>query len=94
MSIAPIKDRARRIYHIARAKHAWRRVHFPAMWRNHLTATHEFQLLDVLRDIRTVLTLILIVLAYGVFNQPRPITVNVERGETANSLLTGERDAA
>lgn len=94
MSDTPIKDRALRIHHIAQARKAWRRVHLPAMWRNHLTASHEFQLLDVLRDIRTVLTLILIVLAYGVFNQPRPITVNVERGETANSLLTGERGAA
>lgn len=54
----PIKARAMRIEHIRRARKAWQRTSFPAFWRNHLTASHEFQMLDVLRDIRTVLTII------------------------------------
>ena len=58
----PIRDRAKRIKHIRSVRRLWARTHFPAFWRNHLTASHEFQLLDTLRDIRSVLTLILFVL--------------------------------
>jgi hypothetical protein len=64
------------------------------MWRNHLTASHEFQLLDVLRDIRTVLTLILIILAYLAFNQPKPMIVNIDGGTPETVLQAAGRDAA
>ena len=64
----PIKERAVRIWRIARVKRMWARTSLPAMWRNHLSASHEFQLLDVLRDIRTVLTLILLILLVGAFS--------------------------
>lgn len=88
MSDTPIKDRALRIHEISKVRRLWGRVHFPAMWRNHLTASHEFQLLDVLRDIRAVLTLILIVLAIGVWQKPRPQVVNVDQGQPETAMFT------
>lgn len=57
--MSKVRERARRIKAIRIVRKRWVNSFF---WRNHLTASHEFQLLDVLRDIRGVLTLIAIIL--------------------------------
>lgn len=60
--MGPIKARALRIKRIRNVKKMWEE-HFPIFgFRNHTTASHEFQLLDVLRDIRLLLGLILLAL--------------------------------
>ena len=61
--MTPIRDRAKRIYRIRKVKRMWERVRFPAFWRNHTTASFEFQVLDTLRDIRTMLVIIAFVIA-------------------------------
>lgn len=68
----PITERAKRIKRIREVRAAWLT---PFMWRNHTTASHEFQLLDVLRDIRLVLTLILLAVVVGFCHQRPGITV-------------------
>jgi len=68
----PVSERAKRIDRIRSARRLWR---WDVFWRNHLTASHEFQLLDVLRDIRLVLTLIFLALVIGYCNQKPGITV-------------------
>ena len=65
-------DRAKRIARIRTARRQWGNG---VVWHNHLTASHEFQLLDVLRDIRLALTLILVVLVLGYCHQKPGITV-------------------
>lgn len=57
--LGPIAERAKRIKHIRAVKKSWQESW---IWRNHLTASHEFQLLDVLRDIRWILMVIAILL--------------------------------
>lgn len=59
-----LRGRAKRIDAIRRVKKAWEHGLWP-FWRNHTTASHEFQLLDVLRDIRFALTLIVLLLLVG-----------------------------
>lgn len=70
---ASVIERAKRIAHIRRVRKAWNRTDFPALWRNHTTASHEFQLLDVLRDIRLVLTLIMLLLALNTCSKPHVV---------------------
>ena len=77
----PITERAKRIKRIREVRNDWLS---PLIWRNHTTASHEFQLLDVLRDIRLVLTLILAMLALGYCSQKPGITVHVlDKAEAA-----------
>jgi len=63
MTDTPIRDRAKRIYEIRKARRMWERTSFPAFFRNHTTASFEFQVLDTLRDIRTMLIIIAFVIA-------------------------------
>lgn len=76
----PVVDRAKRIARIRDAKRVWASL---GIFRNHTTASHEFQLLDVLRDIRLVLTLILVVATLGYCHQRPGITVYVDKAEAA-----------
>lgn len=72
--IGPVTERAKRIKRIREVRWGW--LSSP-LWRNHTTASHEFQLLDVLRDIRLVLTLILLVVTLGYCHQKPGITIHL-----------------
>lgn len=82
MANASVIERAKRIARIRRVRKDWNSTGFPALWRNHTTASHEFQLLDVLRDIRLVLTFIMLLLALEHLQQAacRPATRRYCRG--------------
>lgn len=56
-------SRAKAIALVRKVKASWA---VPFLWKNHLGASHEFQLLDVLRDIRAVLTVIAFLLLWMV----------------------------
>lgn len=70
----PVTERAKRIKRIRDVRRDWLS---PLIWRNHTTASHEFQLLDVLRDIRLVLTLILLVVTLGYCHERPGISVHL-----------------
>lgn len=76
----PVRDRAKRIRRIRKVREGWQH---PWLWHNHLTASHEFQLLDVLRDIRFVLSLILLVLMLNTCAHDHKVEVVVPDAERA-----------
>lgn len=72
-----LRDRAKRIKAIGVVKKAWERGFWP-FWRNHTTASHEFQLLDVLRDIRLALTFIVLLLLVGLSNEKPTYVIHLD----------------